>query len=142
MTFITKQRACISLGSVLLLVCSSACSSSKPRAGTSTQVSAAGTVSGTLHVAGGPAPGSGAAAAGQVYAFSSASLTGSPVAKVATAPDGSFTLTLAPGTYYLAATSPSFTIDPAPATPPCRGNIPAVVTSGAVSKIDVTCAMK
>jgi len=101
-----------------------------------------GTVTGTLHLAGGPAPGTIKPAAGEVYVFTSASLTGTPTAKATTAPDGSFSLALSPGMYYLAATSPSFTIDPPPAAPPCHGNTPAVVSPGSTSKVDVVCEMK
>ena len=142
MTFTTKQMVWVSVGFVLLLVCSSGCSSSKPRASTPTASAGKGTVTGTLHLAGGPAPGTNKPAAGEVYVFTSASLTGTPTAKATTAPDGSFSLALSPGTYYLAATSPSFTIDPPPAAPPCHGNTPAVVSPGSTSKVDVVCEMK
>lgn len=99
-------------------------------------------MTGGLHLAGGPAPGADKPASGVVYAFTSASLTGTPVAKVATGSDGTFRLSLPPGMYYLAATSPSFSIDPPPATPPCRGEAQAVVSAGRTSRVDVFCQMK
>jgi hypothetical protein len=77
-----------------------------------------------------------------VYAFPSPSLTGQPQLKAKTADDGSFRLNLPVGTYYLAATSPDFSIDPPPATQPCRGDKPVVVTRGGTSRVDVVCHMK
>jgi len=77
-----------------------------------------------------------------VYAFASPSLTGQPQLKAKTANDGSFRLNVPAGTYYLAATSPDFSVDPPPATPPCRGDKPAVVTQGRISRVDVVCQMK
>jgi hypothetical protein len=77
-----------------------------------------------------------------VYAFTTAGLTGTPIAKVKTGSDGSFSLSLPPGTYYLAATSPSLSIDPPPVTPPCRGDTPAVVSRGSTYRVDVVCEMK
>ncbi|MDT4932176.1 MAG: hypothetical protein QOK11_68 [Pseudonocardiales bacterium] len=99
-------------------------------------------VTGTLHRAGGPAPGTDNPASGEVYAFTTAGLTGTPIAKVKTGSDGSFSLSLPPGTYYLAATSPSLSIDPPPVTPPCRGDTPAVVSRGSTYRVDVVCEMK
>ena len=141
MTFMAVVRAGIALGLALLLVCFSGCSSSNQPASTSTRSPAEGTVTGTVRVVGGPVQGSNNSA-GQVYVFTSASLAGTPLAKVSTARGGSFTLTLSPGTYYLAATSPSFNIDPPPAIPPCHANGPVVVSPGASSKVDIFCAMK
>jgi hypothetical protein len=128
MTGIRQHAAWVSVA--LLLVCTSGCSSSK------------GAVAGRLHLVGGAPPGSDRPAAGKVYAFTSASLTGAPIATVKTGSDGRFKLRLSPGRYYLAATSPSFTLDPPPATPPCRGNRPAVVNEGGTTRVDVTCSMK
>jgi hypothetical protein len=132
----------VSLGLGLLVICCSGCSSSKPRGDSSSTSAGQGSVTGTLRLVGGPAPGADNPAAGEVYAFTSASLTGTPTAKVKTGSNGSFSLNLSPGTYYLAATSPSFSIDPPPATPPCRGDKPAVVSRGTASRIDVLCHMK
>jgi hypothetical protein len=137
-----KQAAGLWLAFVLLLACCGGCSSSKPRATASTAPAGEGTVTGTLQLVGGPAPGTASPAAGEVYAFTSAGLTGKPTARVKTGSDGSFSLNLPPGTYYLAATSPSFNIDPAPATPPCRGDGPAVVSRGSTGLVDVVCEMK
>jgi hypothetical protein len=141
MTSIRQKAAWVSLGLTLLLVCSSACSTSKPR-GNSSTASGEGAVIGTLHLAGGPAPGTENPTSGEVYAFTTAGLTGTPIAKVKTGSDGSFSLRLPPGTYYLAATSPRFSIDPPPATPPCRGDTPAVVSRGSTNRVDVVCTMK
>jgi hypothetical protein len=101
-----------------------------------------GSVAGTLHLAGGPAPGADQAAAGEVYVFSSANLTTAPTAQAVAGPDGTFHVTLPAGTYYLAATSPNFVLDPAPAVPPCHANSPAVVTAGSVTPVRITCPMK
>jgi hypothetical protein len=141
MPSIREKAAWVLLGLTLLLVCSAACSSSKPR-GSSSTASGEGAVTGTLQLAGGPAPGNDNPASGEVYAFTAASLTGAPIAKVKTDSDGSFSLSLPPGTYYLAATSPRSSIDPPPATPPCRGDTPAVVSRGSTNRVDVLCEMK
>jgi hypothetical protein len=77
-----------------------------------------------------------------VYAFTSSNLTGTPTATTKAGNDGGFTLNLPLGTYYLVGSSPSFSIDPPPATPPCHGDKPAVVTAGSKSRVDVTCEMK
>jgi hypothetical protein len=58
-------------------------------------------VTGTLHLIGGPAPDIDKAASGVMYAFTSSSLSGMPIAKVKTGSDGNFHLSLPPGTYYL-----------------------------------------
>jgi hypothetical protein len=131
------------LAAALLVVSANltACSSSPPR-GNSSIASAQGAVTGTLRLAGGPAPGTDKPASGEIYAFTTAGLTGTPIAKVKTGTDGSFSLSLPPGTYYLAATSPSFSIDPPPPTPPCRGATPAVVSKGSTNRVDVVCQMK
>src|SRR5438874_1178864 len=103
-----RQAVWLSAGLVLLLVCSSGCASSKSRSGASNAGS--GTVSGTLRLVGGPSPGTNRPASGVVYAFGSASLTSMAIAKVNAGDDGKFHLSIPPGTYYLAATSPSFSI--------------------------------
>ena len=118
------------------------CSSSEPRTDPSTAPADQGTVTGRLRLSGGPNPGTDSAAPGEVYVFASAGLTGQPQVKAKTGADGSFSLNLPPGTYYLAATSPSFSIDPPPPTPPCRGDKPAVVSRGSTSRVDVVCQMK
>ena len=120
-----------------LLVCG--CSSSNPGG---KPASEGGTVAGTLRLRGGPAPGTDRAVSGEVYAFTSISLAGTPTATIKTGSDGRYSLTLPSGTYYLAATTPSFTVDPPPSTPPCRGDKPAVVSAGSASQVDVACQMK
>lgn len=101
-----------------------------------------GTVTGMLRLVGGPAPGIDEPASGVVYAFTSSSLSGTQIAKAKTGSDGSFHLNLPPGTYYLAGTSPSFSIDSPPSTPPCRADGPVVVSEGSISQVDVACPMK
>jgi hypothetical protein len=91
---------------------------------------------------GGPPPGADWPTSGEVYAFSRASLGGQPFAKVKTGSHGTFTISLPPGTYYLAATSPHFSIDPPPPTPPCVARSPAVVSPGKTARVDVVCSMK
>ena len=137
-----KQAAWVSFALTLLFVCPSACSSSSPRGAASKVSSAEGTVTGTLNLVGGPAPGTDRPAAGEVYAFTTASLAGQPIGTVKANSNGSFRLRLPPGTYYLAATSPSYSIDPPSATPPCRGEAPAVVSRGSTNHVDVVCAVK
>jgi hypothetical protein len=137
----SKQAAWGTVGLCLFLIGGVGCSSSKPRADSSNAPSGHGAVTGTLHLTGGD-PGTDKAASGVVYAFTSSSLSGTPIANVKAGSDGTFHLSLSPGTYYLAATSPSFSIDPPPAAPPCRGDAPAVVSNGSTSKVEVVCAMK
>jgi hypothetical protein len=120
----------------------SAESSESSAGGSST---ATGTIGGTLKVTGGPPSASsagGRAVSGEVYVFASDTLTGAVVAKARTRADGTFAVQVPPGTYYLAATSPSFVLDPAPTTPPCRGDRAAAVTTGSVTLANVTCAAK
>jgi hypothetical protein len=69
-------------------------------------------------------------------------LTGPAIGTAKASAEGSFRLRLPPGTYYLAATSPSYSIDPPSATPPCRGEAPAVVSLGTTNHVDVVCAVK
>lgn len=127
----------------VLLGCITGCSSSSnPSTGSSASAASTGTVSGTLHLAGGPSGTDASAVSGEIYVFASADLAGTPAAKKKTASDGTFSFNLTPGTYYLAATSASFTIDPPPATPPCRGDGPAVVSIGRASSVQITCDMK
>jgi hypothetical protein len=137
----SHKATAVSAVFVALLVLA-ACSSSKLRAKSTSTAAAGGTVTGTLELRGGPPPGTPRAASGTVYAFTSNSYTGAPAATVTTGNDGRFSLHLPSGTYYLAATSPSFSIDPPPPTPPCRGNKPAVVSVGSTSRVDVACEMK
>jgi hypothetical protein len=137
-----SKPAAICFAVAVLFASCAGCSSSKPGANPSTVSADGGTVTGTLRLAGGPAPGTDRATTGEVYAFPSPSLTGEPQVRAKTANDGSFRLNVPAGTYYLAATSPDFSIDPPPATPPCRGDKPAVVTRGGTSRVDVVCQMK
>lgn len=130
----------IAAGVAVLLpsVASCASSSASPTASSAKH----GTVTGKLHLSGGPGLSVARTAPGDVLAFKAASLTGKPVAKAKTAANGSFSLNLPAGTYYLAATSPSFNIDPAPATPPCRADKSATVSIGSNLTLDVVCAVK
>lgn len=137
----TREQAAVCLA-VAVLLASAGCSSSTSPARASTAPVDGDTVTGTLRLTGGPRPGTDRATTGEVYAFPSPSLTGQPQLKAKTADDGSFRLNLPLGTYYLAATSPDFSIDPPPATPPCRGDRPAVVSRGGTSRVDVVCHMK
>lgn len=137
-----KRSAWVPFGLCLLLIGCSGCSSSKPGGESSVASTGHGTVTGTIHLTGGPAPGSDKPASGVVYAFTSRSLSGTVIATVNAGADGNFHLSVAPGTYYLAAISPSYTLDPPPATPPCRGDAPAVVSDGGTSQVEVVCAMK
>lgn len=127
---------------VVLCASSGGCSSSAPPGHPSTASAPGGTVTGTLRLVGGPPPGVDRTTTGEVYAFDSAGLTGQPQVKASTASDGSFRLSLPVGTYYLAATSPDFSVDPAPAAPPCRGDKAAVVSRGGTSRVDVVCQLK
>jgi len=138
----TSKPATVCLAVVVLLASCAGCSSSKPGANPSTASADGGTVTGMLRLTGGPPPGTDRATTGEVYAFASPSLTGQPQLKAKTANDGSFRLNVPAGTYYLAATSPDFSVDPPPATPPCRGDKPAVVTRGGTSQVDVVCQLK
>jgi hypothetical protein len=122
---------------LVVLIAGSGCSSSR-----STSVTGDGTVAGTLQLRGGPGPGTVRAVSGEVSAFTSIGLTGTPTATVKAGVDGRFSLNLPPGTYYLAGSSPSFSIDPPPARPPCRGDKPAVVSAGSTTLVDVACEMK
>jgi hypothetical protein len=109
---------------------------------TSTSHKAEGTVTGTLRLVGGPAPGVNRPAPGTVSVFASSDLAGRPVATVQASTSGMFVVRLSAGTYYLAASSPRFHIDPAPKTSPCRGDKAAVVESGGSTHVDVICSMK
>jgi hypothetical protein len=78
---------------------------------------------------------------GRVFVYSNSSLDGKPITVVTASSARGFRLHLDPGTYYLAATSAQFVIEPKPATPPCHGG-PAVVRASETIHIDVGCAMK
>jgi hypothetical protein len=112
-------------------------SSSKPSGVSSARLT--GTVTGTLRLSGGPSPGTNTPTSGVVYAFSSATLTGTPIAKANAGPDGKYHLNLpsAPSRDIAELLSP-----PPPATPPCHAATPAVVSVGRTSRLDVDCAMK
>ncbi len=138
----TSKPAAVCLAVAVLLASCAGCSSSTPPAHASTALADGGTVTGTLRLEGGPPPGTARATTGEVYAFASPSLSGQPQLKAKTADDGSFRLNLPLGTYYLAATSPDFSIDPPPATPPCRGDKSAVVTRDGTSRVDIVCHLK
>ncbi len=136
------RTASVSLALAFLAMGIAACSSSGLPATTTSTLDATGTVTGSLQLVGGPAPGLDIPAPGVVYAFSSATLAGPPVSQTTAGSDGTFSLNLPAGTYYLGATSPKFVLDPPPATPPCFGDKPAVVTSGGTSSVKIACPMK
>src|SRR4051794_19141624 len=122
-----------------------ACSSSTTRLPDESAASALdeGAISGAIRLVGGPAgTPSPAPVAGEVFAYRDANLTGDPVATAKAVANGRFELRLPPGRYYLAGTSPSYSIDPAPPKPPCRGAAAVDVAAGATSTADVVCAMK
>lgn len=123
-----------------VLIAAGGCSSSVPRADPTSSL-AGGTVVGTLQLRGGPAPGTERGVSGEVYVFTSPDLVGTPTATVKANADGRFSLDLSSGTYYLAASSPSFGIEPPPATPPCHGDKPAVVSAGSTSRVDIACEL-
>lgn len=127
---------------LLMTGSAAACSSSKPATASQHVAAGGGTVTGTLRLVGGPPPGVDRPASGEVYAFAKADRAGNAIAKVKTSAHGTFTISLPPGTYYLAATSPSFSIDPPPPTPPCIARSPAVVSRGSTVAVDVVCSMK
>src|SRR3954453_12629033 len=134
-------RTTLTLSTALAALAVAGCSSSGSRgASTATRPEVAavgapehGTVAGLVLLQGGPEPGKETPASGVVYAFTAIGLTGKPVATARTGPRGRFRLNLPPGTYYLAASSPSFVPDARSATPPCHGNGPAVVSAGTTS---------
>lgn len=127
------RRARTPVAVVIIGVSIAACSSSsKPT----------GDIVGALRMTGGITGGISIAVPGDVYAFSDPSFAGKPSAHAKANRAGQFKLELRPGTYYLAATSPRFTITPKPPTPPCHGERPAVVTTATTIRDDIACAMK
>jgi hypothetical protein len=136
-----QTATAVSIVFTLVLACGG-CASSKPRAKSTPSSAGNGTVAGTLQLTGGPPGAAVLPVAGEVSAFTSISLSGPPVATVKTGSDGRFSLSLRPGTYYLAASSPSYSLDPPSPTPPCRGEKPAVVSVDSTTRIDVACQRK
>lgn len=126
----------------LLVTAGVGCSSSGRSTQDGSHSPSAGTVTGTLQLVGGPSPGTKQPVPGVVYAFASANLTGKPSAQTSAAANGRFTFNLSPGTYFLAATSPQFQIDPAPTTPPCRAQTAVTVSSGMTLDAEVMCPVK
>jgi hypothetical protein len=78
---------------------------------------------------------------GRVFVYDDPSARGEPIEVVAATSASGFRLRLAPGRYYLRATSPQFIIDPKPATPPCGGGL-TVVRAAETVHVVVGCAMK
>jgi hypothetical protein len=104
----------------LIVVFFAGCSASANHGAAPTRAATmTGTVSGTLRLNGGPPGETSAPAPGEVFVFTSAALTGTPTAKTKAGADGTFHIELPAGTYYFAATSPDYTLDPPPAVPPC-----------------------
>jgi hypothetical protein len=92
----------------------------------------AGTVTGHLVMAGGPAPGVTLHVPGTITASSAGGTRQASAAK-----DGSFTLVLPAGTYTLTGTSPQY----GDGHDNCVAVAPVVVRAGAVTRADVTCVM-
>lgn len=138
-----KGAALTTLAALTLLVATSVgCSSAARDTQNRTQALATGTVTGTLQLVGGPAPGAAQPVPGVVYAFTSGDLTGQASASTPASSNGRFNLSLRPGTYFLAATSPRFSIEPAPTAPPCRAEAAVRVTTGTTVDADVLCQLK
>jgi len=121
-----------------------ACSSSTTRLPDESAASALpdGQVSGVLRLTGGPAGTADSTAAGEVFAYHDADLRGEPVVSGKAGPDGRFHLQVPAGRYYLAGTSPEFSIDPKPAKPPCRAAAVVEVAGGGTVTADVVCARR
>ena len=100
-----------------------------------------GTVSGVIRLVGGPAPGSDHAVAGTVSVYRG-DVSGRPMASVHSDAHGSFVISLPPGTYALAATSPRYAVNQPSDLPPCRAREPIVVTRNAATTADVLCEMR
>jgi hypothetical protein len=92
-----------------------------------------GTVTGHLVMAGGPAPGVTLRVPGTITASSA-----SGTHQASAAEDGAFTLVLPPGRYTLTGTSPQYNDGHGQ----CVATAPVVVREGAVTRADVTCAMR
>ena len=137
-----RAATCGSL--VVTLVLLASCSSSTSRLPDASAASALpeGDVTGAINLVGGPAGTSSTPAAGEVFAYRDAGLSGQPVATTRTSADGRFRLRLPLGRYYLAGTSPSFSIDPKPAKPPCRAAAAVDVTAGGAATADVICPVR
>lgn len=89
-----------------------------------------GTLTGHFSAVGGPAPGSMRPMRGSVTADGPG---GRHV--VTTASDGSYRLTLPPGTYSVTAKVPG-------GTGPCQADAPVVITRGTTSRADVICDIR
>jgi len=129
---------------LLTTVLLAACSSSTSRLPDASAASALpdGAVTGAIRLVGGPAGTTSTPGAGEVFAYFDAELTGRPVATARASSDGRFDLRVPAGRYYLAGTSPQYSIDPKPATPPCRAAARVDVTAGRTSHADVICPMR
>lgn len=101
-----------------------------------------GHVSGTLRMIGGPAPGTNVGIPGTIYAYRNRDLAGSPAATARTDGVGRFDLELRAGVYYLAASSPRFSISPTPSGPPCRAGHAVTITAGGAGSATVVCPVK
>jgi len=132
----------VALATVLLA--GAGCSSSTSRLPDASAASALpdGAVTGAIRLVGGPAGTTSAPAPGEVFAYLGADLAGRPVATARASSDGRFDLRVPAGRYYLAGTSPQYSIDPEPAKPPCRAAAAVDVTPGRTSRADVICAVK
>ena len=121
-----------------------ACSSSTTRLPDESAASALpdGQVSGVLRLTGGPAGTADRAAAGEVFAYRDANLRGAPLVSGKAGSNGRFRPQVPAGRYYLAGTSPEFSIDPKPAKPPCRATAAVDIAAGGTVIADVVCARR
>lgn len=74
--------------------------------------------------------------AGKIFVYDDAAMTGPPVASAQTDAQGHFTVTVAPGTYYLAGTTPSVS------GARCVGPGAITAAPSIATTADVTCQLK
>jgi hypothetical protein len=130
------RKLLVSAATALTLAALCACSSTTNK----------GTITGTLTIAGGPAPGTSQPVAGRVeityggpdqYAPDSVT-TSDPIAVVQVGDDGNFTTEIQPGRYRVTGFSPAF----GDSTYPCTGPSFVQVTPSTSVAADVVCEMK
>jgi hypothetical protein len=91
-------------------------------------------VTGTLRIAGGPAPGTNHLVGGRISVYRTPATTGHPVLSISTT--GEFVFQIEPGTYYLTGTTPS-----APQLL-CRGADGLHLVDGQRAQVQVICSLK
>jgi len=130
------RKLVVGAAAALTLAALGACSSSANK----------GTITGTLTMAGGPAPGTAQPFAGRVeithggpdqYGPDTVSTTG-PITVVQVGDDGHFTIEIQPGRYRVTGFSPSF----GDGTYPCTGTSSVEVTPSTSVSADVVCETK